>query len=164
MQFTWEPADLLDGKLIYRTGQYSIDFKAVSSPLLAARKGSASSTSLAFMTLQVEIGIQHAELLYPWGLFPDTRWQAGRLKMPNFQTGRVRVILPQGYLQRGVSVPFHKCNPWPIQRDPTSGWICFGDANRGHETVAIEYARGAGVELHDAQLVALWLKPSIDAE
>jgi hypothetical protein len=159
MKFEWnQTASPLDGELLYRQAEYSIDFKVASNELLAERVGGAGNTSLAFTTLQIEVGIERRELLYPWGLFPNTRWQIGHLSLPVFQNGRVRVISEGIELQSGVSISIPNCVAWPIVWDRVSGWICFGLALSSN-SVAIEYAKGAAVVIAGDQIVALWLRP-----
>lgn len=160
MRFEWRTAECLAGTLLYRAPEYSIDFKAESSAVLRERVGSLGSTSLLFGTLQVEIAVETGDLLYPWGLFPRSRWGVARLQKPDFKTGRLR-LLPANPLQAGVSHSFPAGDSWRIVRDGISGWICLGDNTVGPETIAVEYATDAGVVLRGDQLVSLWLRPLI---
>lgn len=161
MNLEWRRAAPLDGELLYRQVEYSIDFKVASPGLLAERMGSRGSTSLSFTTLQLEVGVEHGELLYPWGLFPNTRWQAGRLVVPVFQPGRVCFIYGEGKLQPGVSVPIPASQSWSILFDNLSGWVCFGEATPSGDSTAVEYAKNAAVVMMGGQLVSLWIRPHI---
>ena len=162
MKFEWNQSDTsLDGELLYRAGEYSIDFEVELDAHLAERVGSEGNTSLSFTTLQVEVGIEHGELLYPWGLFPKTRWQVRPLTVPALQAGRVRVAIGEEPLQAGVSVLFSESTEWPVVWDPDSGWICFGNATSRCDAIAVEYAKNAVAVIADGQLLSLWLRPKM---
>lgn len=162
MKFEWSDAVPLAGELLYRQCEYSIDFKAASPEQLAARVGTAGSTSLSFATLQIEIGIESCDLLYPWGLFPNTRWGAADLVVPGFQPGRVR-WMPAAQPQAGVSIRFPGGESWPTTQDRSSGWICVGNTIPHRDAVAVEYAKNAAAVLVDTQLVSLWLRPRLES-
>ena len=162
MKFKWDQATApLDGELLYRQGEYSFDFKVASSALLAERVGSAGNTSLSFTTLQTEVSIERGELLYPWGLFPNTRWQAGRLALPTLQPGRVRVVIEGEALQPGVSVSFSDSASWPVVWDQATGWVCFGNPSSSRDVAAVEYAKNSAVVIAEGQLISIWLRPKM---
>jgi hypothetical protein len=162
MKFEWQKSGAsLDGELLYRAGEYSIDFEVACDAPLAERVGSAGNTSLSFATLQVEVGIEHGELLYPWGLFPNTCWQVGNLTVPALQAGRVRVVVGEDPLQAGVAVLFSDSSAWPVVWDPNSGWICFGNVTSRFDAIAIEYAKNSVAVIADGQLLSLWLRPKM---
>ena len=160
MRFEWYEAEPIIGELLYRPIEYSIDFDPESRASLDERMGSEGVTSIMFATLQIEVAVESGELLYPWGLFPNTRWRNGPLQPPRFVTGRVRV-LTDNKLQPGVSLLFPTGESWPSLRDNTSGWICVGDPTPRSEAIAIEYATNAAVVLIGSQLVSLWLRPRL---
>jgi hypothetical protein len=161
MTFEWEHGNYLDGTLVYRQSEYSIDFSVKSAAQLSHLVEGASSTSLLFTTLQIEVAIKNGDLLYPWGLFPHTQWQIGRLAVPEFRGGRVRLIRQGDELRRGVSIACPGSDSWPVVCDKGSGWICLGDATPRVNAVAVEYARKAGVVLVDERIVSVWLQPEV---
>lgn len=161
MNFEWNQASYIDGELVYRQTEYSIDFKVASSDLLAERIGSASSTSLSLTTLQIEVGIENGELLYPWGLFPKARWHTRTLSAPNLQPGRVCLVQGGEKLQVGVSVLIPGSSSWPIVWDKDTGWICVGNDSSNQDATAVEFSKNAAVVLAGGELVSLWLRPKM---
>lgn len=160
MRFERSTSERLDGTLLYRAAEYSIDFEVKSKAELRKKVGLHGSTSILFGTLQVEVAVDTRELLYPWGMFPRARWGVARLQPPDFTPGGIR-LLPGDSLQAGVSHSFPAGDTWQILRDGISGWICVGEPGVALDAVAIEYATDAGLVLKGEHLVSLWLRPSI---
>ena len=158
MRFEWSKAEALAGTLLYRAAEHSIDFEPAARASLEERAGSHGSTSLLVGTLQLEVAVETAELLFPWGLFPKTRWEIGTLQAPNFTSGRVRLASAEP-LKPGVSHAVPAGESWRIVRDGISGWICVGETFVDREAIAVEYATDAALVLVGDQLVSLWLRP-----
>ena len=162
MEFEWDQdAPPLDGELLYRQDEYSIDFEVASKLVLAERVGSAGVTSISFTTLQIEVGIERRGLLYAWGLFPKTRWQLGQLSVPILQPGRVRVISDGEELRPGVAIPFHESTGWSVAWDQSTGWIRFGNGAFHGTGTGVEFAKNLAVVIAEGTLISIWLRPKM---
>lgn len=105
LTFSTQPAEKMGGKLIYRESEYSFDFVEAEAQKLSQRRGSKGVSSISVDTLQIEIGIEHGEVLYVWGFYPIPR-KVVDLPLP--VTRSARVFTHGERWDLGISVPI----PW----------------------------------------------------
>lgn len=151
---------LLAGKLIYRSGEFSLDYQADSKDEVARRAGKDGVTSLTIGTLQLEIGIETRAVLFPWGYCPRNSWHAARIDSPKAVPGAVllNTSLP---LAKGVSLKLDESDQWVPEFDAKSGWLRIGPAGTASAQHAIEFAAGCVMGLTGKRLGVLWLQPVI---
>lgn len=138
----------IDGRLVYRYADRTLDVEPHPD---------GGVTSVLVNDAQIEID-EDGRLMYVWGYCPHESWRPWRLNIPNGSVGCVRYIgdcfIP------GVSIRLNK-DPWPITFDDSSGWLCIGNPLSPGETV--QFSPGAMIALEDGKLVALWLRPELNA-
>src|SRR5262245_22499440 len=137
----------VSGRLAYLRSEHSLDLEPPPARGVA---------SLLINDVQLEID-EDGHLMYVWGLCPHESWTTARLDPPSAKTGRLQYV--NGTVIPGVSKRLNSGNHWPTCFDPSSGWLCIGDASV--EADAVAFAPGAIAVLTEDKLAALWLHPEI---
>jgi hypothetical protein len=135
----------VSGRLVYLRSERSLD---VEPP---PERGVAS---LLINDVQIEID-EDGRLVCVSGLCPHESWAPARLDPPSAKVGGLQYV--NGTVIPGVSKRLNTDNRWPARFDPSSGWLCIGDASV--QTEAVAFAPGAIAVLTDDELAALWLHP-----
>ncbi|MCC8373917.1 MULTISPECIES: hypothetical protein [Photorhabdus] len=160
MNFLWKPCiKPLQGKLIYRESEYSIDFIDYSEVEVERKTGNQGCTSLTIGTLQIEVGVESGKLLYPWGLYPLQHCESRELIIPTMLPGEIFVYLNNTKLIQGVAMDIPNINLWPAFRDPSTKWICIGDDELIGGITVIQFADNVAMALRNDSLMSLWIKP-----
>jgi hypothetical protein len=154
------PSPIVSGELVYRQYEYSLDFTATSRESMREPHDD-GITSIAFGTLQISVAIRDQHLLYAWGYFPHTSWLSRHLSEPTSMPGRLFLMPNESRLISGVAIPYPPADAWNVFYDHKNGWIYFGPEKRA-ASKNIEIANGVIVSLHDAAIVAIWLRPKFE--
>lgn len=154
MRFTWKYGPVLSGQLAYRQAEYSFDFVPRADEL-SVRVGSSGTGSISIGTLQLEVSVDTGEILFPWGLFPHTRWTDRLMATPNTSPGRL-FLADISVLVPGVGVDLPRSREWQTYFDRESGWLYTGVGDTAD--VIVEFAANAGASLTSDELTGLWLK------
>ncbi|MFM0397877.1 hypothetical protein [Paraburkholderia aspalathi] len=156
MNFLWKAGHAVDGDLIYRKSEFSIDF--VQTKDSAGEKNSrVDVSSISIGTLQLEVSMKCGEVLFPWGYFSSSRWISHPLTPPVAVPGRLLLSDTTTLLAGGAS-DLPGSEEWNTYFDRSSGWVLVGGECVGD--VAIEFATRVIGLLANEQLVGLWLKPT----
>jgi len=150
----------LDGRVLYRTDEYSFDFEPDSITDLDKRVGSEGRTSVVIGTLQIEIDVETGAALYVWGYHPYFRWRAGRLPTIASRPGTISVLTKE-QLHEGVSVSLVHVNEWTTVYDPTTGWICVGASQVAQTIELVEFATKTVAGIEKGVLRSIWLRPEV---
>lgn len=138
------------GQLIYRPDEHSIDVEPRPEQGVA---------SLLVNDVQIEVD-EGGNLIYVWGLCWHESWKPARLDPPTAAPGLLRYVGAE--VVPGISRRLNAGSHWLVSYDASSRWLCVGDESSGGE--AVEFAPGSVAVLNEAQLVALWLRPTIQAK
>jgi hypothetical protein len=156
--------NVLQGDLIYRNTEYSIDFIDYSHDKLAVSIGNNGCFSLTVDTLQLEVSIETKQILYPWGYFPMAKYTTHKINKTKFLRGNIYVDIHEANLLRGTAYEIPKSNLWKIFKDVDNGWIYIGSDktfNNDSEVLYIEFAKNSIIGIKDNNVVALLIKPLI---
>lgn len=143
-RFAVEKRMPLRGTLVYRQDECSFD----TEPRL--EKGVAS---LLLNDIQLELD-ESRQVLYVWGLCPETSWAEMGNEAPPAQPGVLRVVGTA--VTPGVSKRINDDEPWPLTGNHRSGWVCLGDP----EITAgqcVSFAPESRAVLLNGEIKALWL-------
>lgn len=155
MRFTWKSGPVLAGQLVYCQAEYSFDFVPRENELNSRVRGSRTG-SISIGTLQLEVSVETGEILFPWGLFPHTRWTDRVMVPPNTCPGRL-FLADISVLVPGAAVDLPGGTEWQTHFHRESGWLYTGVGDTAD--VIVEFAANAGASLTNEQLTGLWLKP-----
>jgi len=156
---TIEDMQALEGDLIYVEHEHSVDFIPVSESELIERSPTRGGTSILLGTLQIEVDIPSATLLYPWGQFPRGHWKKARIEPTGFGEGGIRIANTEDLeLKPAVSLEVWPEDECSTLFDPTTGWLCV-TTKKFEGLKLVEFARGAVIGLDGNEMNALWLKP-----
>lgn len=161
MKFIFSENDeFLCGDLVYRESEYSIDFTCSSSKQLEFKTGDQGCMSLTAGTLQLEVGVESREILYPWGFFPIMNIEARAIEVPISKGGSI-IVDPEGFdLIEGVSWDIPGSNSWKIIREQDGGWIYIGpDKVLFDKGSYVEFASGAILGLKDGDISCIFIRP-----
>lgn len=163
IDFSWVSTEKpLSGKLVYRSSEYSLDFVEYSNEDASERAGKKGRASLAIGTLQIEVGVETGELLYPWGLFPLMHCKTKVMPMKSICSGEVFVDRDRLGLTSGVAIEIPGTELWEVFEDIVSGWICIGDSDVGGEINLVQFASGVVMSFRGKFFVALWVRPVME--
>jgi len=155
MNFFCKHGPALDGDLIYRKDEFSIDF--VQKKTNTSEKTYRTDvSSISIGTLQLEVSMKYGEVLFPWGYFPFARWINRSLTPPIASSGRL-FISDAATLLAGGTTSLPDSTSWSTYIDCSSGWLNIGGEAPGE--FAIEFATNVVASLIGERLVGLWLKP-----
>lgn len=138
------------GQLVYRPDEHGLDVEPRPEQGVA---------SLLVNDVQIEID-EDGNLIYVWGLCSHDSWRSARLDPPTAVPGRLRYVGAE--VVPGISRRLNADRHWLVSYDPSSRWLCVGDESIGGE--AVEFGPDSVAVLNEAQLVALWLRPTIQAK
>lgn len=151
---------VLRGRVIYSRGDYAFDFKASSPAESEVLKGQHGSGSLTIDTLQIEVSVEHARLLYVWGCHPKVAWRRSSLPQPTVAR-RACAVVGDVKLEAGVGIAIDRERRWVTEHDSSSGWVwCHAPEGRASKGL-IEFADNTLAEIKDGALLAIWLRPVI---
>ncbi|WP_153242621.1 hypothetical protein [Frateuria defendens] len=154
MKFHYGSGHRLDGELIYRHSGYSIDFMP-SVEGFGGYSGRGTG-SILIDTLQLEVCADTGRVLFPWGLFPYTKWRKADIFVPESTSGELFLDdVSSVVVGAGVGLP--GAEEWLVRFDDQSGWICVGSGDKAGNF--IEFATNVVASLNDGRLTGLWLKP-----
>lgn len=148
----------LSGRCIYRAYEYSFDFEPDNREEVIQRAGEKGTTSLVIGTLQIEVGILSAALLYAWGYHPHTSWRRDHLPPISWEKGCVKVQFDQEPII-GVSQGLAEVGEWQTTYDANTGWICVSSHRDDAGERYVEFAEDTIAGLANEKLVSLWLRP-----
>lgn len=148
----------LDGKLVYRESEYSLDFEPDQGFISHDIAGQQGTTSIMIDTLQIEVALETRRLLYVWGYFPAVRWERATVLPISAAQGCVR-IRTGAQLIIGVTLALGAAEDWRREYDATSGWLSIHCATPTEHDRAVEFATGCVAVLREERLIALWLHP-----
>ncbi|WP_183032706.1 hypothetical protein [Cupriavidus sp. UME77] len=158
MKFAWNFGSKLSGQLVYYRADYSIDFIPEEKDI-KSKVGDVGTGCISIGTLQLELSILTGEVLFPWGLFPATRWEEVTLKTPIFEGGRIFLMDPS-ILVCGGGVDLIGFGDWKTYFDSLSGWIYTGTEEPAE--IVIGFGENVGASLSGEKLIGLWMKPSFE--
>jgi hypothetical protein len=149
----------IDGFLMYRETEHSIDFTTTETPAeVTALSG--GSASLLLDTLQLAVGVAEPRLLFPYGYCPRESWRKNHVQPPKSEEGIV-IVQAEPTLRTGEAVQIDSEAWGPWWHDPTTNWL-----SRTREDIApdqfVEVAAAFVVGLSGNNLASLLLHPSID--
>ncbi|MEN6307984.1 MAG: hypothetical protein ABFD91_09540 [Anaerohalosphaeraceae bacterium] len=150
--------DIIEGKLVYRQGDYSFDFIPFSTDKFDTIVGEQSTTSLLINTLQIEISIQSKRLLYIWGYCPLFNYQEADIPEIKFEDGEI-TLLSDAALDIGVSMNISNGLKWSLYGDKKTGWSVVTYHDKWQNSKFIRIANGCIVGLIDMQISCLCLNP-----
>lgn len=157
---TTRPGVLLTGSVVYRRRDQSIDFEPADRAALEMRRGAQGSASLLIGTLQLELGVESRQILFPWGLCPQASWSRGTIGRVTSQAGEL--FLSAGVaLRSGVSRRLREEGWKEPVFDVKSGWLSIGDLLPVFAPTYIEFASNCIAALVENELVSLRLKPRL---
>jgi hypothetical protein len=165
IKFTYSLSEnILQGNLIYRTTEYSIDFVDYSPEKLAISVGNYGCFSLSINTLQLEVSIETKKILYPWGYFPMMKYAMRKINITKLLNGNIYVDMGKTDLSKGTAYEIPKSNLWTTFKDIDNGWIYIGNNktfNNDSKVLYIEFAKNCIMGIKDNSAVALLIKPSV---
>ncbi|MCA9888824.1 MAG: hypothetical protein KC546_10650 [Anaerolineae bacterium] len=139
------------GRLVYRKREYSLDFLLDESRLYGGY-------TLCIDTLQIEVDPVDQLLLYPWGYFPHTSWQQGRLPKFDAPLGMIRVVTEKEW-KPGIAISIGDRSDWQAKFDESLGLIRLAKDTLYKRHDHIQIAPNVVASLFQNDLVALWLRP-----
>lgn len=147
----------LGGRLLFSESEHSFRFEPDSVVDLSDRTGNAGLTSASIGTLQLELDVGSAEVLFVWGYHPRVQWSQGPVEPGAPSAGAVRLASPSG-LVRGESLDIASVGEWSTVHDPNSGWVRVQRGNLpDHEEALV--ATGTILGLNSGHLNSVWLQP-----
>jgi hypothetical protein len=147
----------LDGRLEYRDADHAFDFTPSDAADLTERTGDRGTSSVALMTLQLELNVSSGAALYVWGYCPREKWVNKRLPTPSLYPASARVVTASPR-EPGVAIRFPDAEHWSCSHDIESGWVYCGEDPPITSAAAI--ATGVGLAVTDGLLRGVWLKPT----
>jgi len=156
--FSCEADSVLEGDLIYREAEYSVDFISVSPRHLRSRIGCQGCISLTIGTLQIEVGIETKLLIYPWGFLPLVNVKKEKIEIPIFKRGGIKVDLCGLELVEGVSFEVLESGSWKTISDCESGWIYIGGGEALKNVCYYEFAAGAVLGICNGDIVCIYIR------
>ena len=153
-------ANQLDGSLSYIDSEHSFYYSPGPKFDSEFGLGRSPRTSLAIGTLQVELDVRTARLLFVWGLHPRDIWEVRELSTPPFAAGAVKVIGPPA-LSAGVAVAIAEVGEWKSVFDPSSGWIRIS-RSPDHDDSWVSISEPIAIGVQNDLLHSIWLRPSFE--
>ena len=152
---TIDDGEITAGELLYRKAEFSLDY-------IQRGMTNIETYSLSINTLQIEVDFYNKRLLYVWGYFPLLHSENGRLVLPNYRLGGVRLI-SDIFPKKGMAYDLLVDIPWIKCFDIDSGWMYFGSSQyiNDQPDVSIKFASDTIISLVDEMVVALWMRPKI---
>ncbi len=139
-------------QLVYREAEHS--FMAVPKPY-------GGITSVLVNDLQLEVD-DRGIVLYAWGLFPRAKkCNPTTSRPPNARRLRLRFIPDEDWTP-GVSTRLNK-QSWDVFANRSDGWVGVGNPDTPRNSQAIEFAPNSIAVLDGGSIIAVWLKPAIEA-
>ena len=135
------------GQLIYRPDEHSLDVEP---------RPEQGVSSLLVNDVQIEVD-GDGNLIYVWGVCSHDSWKPARLDPPAATHGRLRYVGAE--VVPGISRRLNASGSWLVSYDSSSKWLCVGDESISGEAVA--FGPDSVAVLIGGQLVALWLRPTI---
>lgn len=148
---------ILHGKQIYQKDEYSFDFIPNDQNVLRELAGTMGTTSLSIGTLQIEIGIEHKNLLYVWGYHPWFNWKTTLLPEIRFSLGCV-TLSSDHKLTEGITLAIDEGQNWQTFRDSNLGYIIITRCEDFLKHSLIKIADGCMAELKGDSLLSLCLR------
>lgn len=134
--------------LIYRPEDYAFD--VIPTP-------EGGFASALFNDLNVEMNAE-GRVISIWGLCPHTRWKEAVLTPPAARFGEV-IFVPDGPLNRGVSVQLGGNENRSVFVDRTSGWV--NVTGTGDPESSVKILPGVIFDIDDrGNLCSIWLRPN----
>ncbi|MEK7528602.1 MAG: hypothetical protein AAB592_02465 [Patescibacteria group bacterium] len=152
IKFRTEEGEPIQGKVIFRSEEYSFDFEP---------RASGGGQSIAINDLQLEFDLETFQILYIYGLCTYCLyWKQSILYPPPASHGKFfaefmtnKEILP------GMSYGYTEPAEWPVYVDFDSGWVCIGQPEVAQKIQAVEFATNSIAVLDNGKLIAIWLRP-----
>ncbi|RDV45212.1 hypothetical protein DOE76_08075 [Leifsonia sp. ku-ls] len=147
-------APAVEGSLLYRVDEYSIDFKEVSRTVTEL-----GIASLLLNMLQIDVNVDNGHLMAPWGLLPHTRWIASALP-PLMSVTRCGLAVSEEPLTTGIAIGLGGSESWGTYFDGSSTTL---EMRQDDEAVEqwVEFADGCVMGLRAGLPVRLRLMPKI---
>lgn len=147
-------APAVEGTLLYRADEYSIDFKK-TYPVITEF----GVACLLLNMLQIDVNVDNDHLMGPWGLLPHTRWIASALP-PLVSVTRCGLAVAEEPLTSGIAIGLGGSDSWSTYFDAATTTL---EMRSGDEVVEqwVEFADRCVLGLRSGLPVRLRLSPQI---
>jgi hypothetical protein len=159
MRFSYHPGPILGGVLIYSENEYSFRFEVGSVDDLAARTRDTGQASVSIGSLQIEVAAGSGEVLFVWGLHPQSLWIDGKVAAPATKPG---IVCLDADVVPGTSIALALVGQWITVFDRTTGWARVAEEQDLRDDVVVEVATGVLLGERRGELSSIWLHPFIE--
>lgn len=148
---------ILSGQLVYLESEYGFKFEVDAPMDLQVLAGDQGIGSLSLGTLQIAVGVETGNLLYPWGYHPHVSWLEAKLQPPVGRRCLLQVVSNSTRpLASGVAEKVLAAGKWISECDKDAGWLRVADDVNTESLEFVEFASGCIAGVARGQLNELW--------